>query len=124
MAASATEKEENAIVTRAVAKFIKISPFKARQVMDEVRGRRVEDALNMLKFTPKKAARIIYKVVSSAAANAEKNQHLDRANLFVSEAFVDEGPTLKRIRPRAQGRASKIRKRTSHITVVVSEKEV
>ncbi|MHB0976229.1 MAG: 50S ribosomal protein L22 [Candidatus Aquicultorales bacterium] len=124
MAANATENAENAVETRAVAKYIRISPFKVRQVMDAIRGQDVEAALNTLRFTPKKAAGVIYKVVNSAAANAEKNLHIDRGRLYIATAFADEGPTLKRIRPRAHGRAARIRKRTSHITVVVREKEV
>lgn len=124
MAAKATESPEGAVETRAVAKFIRISPFKVRQVIDEVRGREVDEAISILRFTPKKAARVVLKVVNSAAANAEKNHHIGRDKLFISGAFVDEGPTLKRIRARAMGRAARIRKRTSHITVVVKEKEV
>lgn len=124
MAEKATKSPEGAVETRAVAKYIKISAFKARQVIDEIRGRDVEEAVNILRFTPKKAAGEVLKVVNSAAANAEKNFHVGREKLFVSSAFVDEGPTLKRIRPRAMGRAMRIRKRTSHITVVVTEKEV
>lgn len=108
---------------RAVAKYVRISPSKAQQVINLVRGRNIAEAVNILAFSPKAAAKIIYKVVNSATANAEKNHNLRRDSLFISEAFVNQGPTLKRFRPRAMGRATRIRKRTSHITVVVREQE-
>ncbi len=103
----------------AVARFVRVTPMKARRVVDLVRGMGVDDALATLKFAPQAAAATVYKVVSSAAANAETTEHLSRDELVVVKAFVDEGPTLKRHRPRAQGRATRIDKRTSHITVVV-----
>jgi large subunit ribosomal protein L22 len=103
----------------AVARFVRVSPMKARRVVDLVRGMGVDDALATLKFAPQAAAATVYKVVDSAAANAESTEHLGRGDLVVARAFVDEGPTLKRHRPRAQGRATRIDKRTSHITVVV-----
>lgn len=109
--------------SRAVAKHIRISPRKARQVVDLVRGKSVGEALNILRFMPNKAATPIYKVVESAAANAENNFDMNRDDLYVSKIFVDEGPTMKRIRPRARGMADRIRKRTSHITVVLAERE-
>jgi large subunit ribosomal protein L22 len=109
--------------TKAVARFVRIAPRKARQVMDLIRGKRVEEALNILKFTPRFAAEVITKVLKSAVANAENNHQLSRNGLIVSEAFVDQGPTMKRFHPRAQGRIAMIRKRTSHITIVVKEKE-
>lgn len=109
--------------TKAAAKYIRVSPRKARRVIDLVRGRQVEDAITVLKFSTLGAAKIVSKVVASAMSNAEKNLHVKPDNLYISEAYVDEGPTLKRFRPRAMGRASKIRKRTSHITVVVTERE-
>ncbi len=109
--------------TRAVAKHIRVSPRKARRAVDMIRGKQVEEALTMLKFSPLGAARTVSKVVASASANAEKNLHVKPEGLIVSEAYVDEGPTLKRFRPRAYGRASRIRKRTSHITVIVAERE-
>jgi large subunit ribosomal protein L22 len=115
--------ENERLSTRAVAKYVRISPLKAQQVINLIRGKDAEEAVSILKFTPKAAARIIIKVLNSAVANAEKNLHVSRNRLYVSEAFVDQGPTLKRIRPRAMGRAFRIRKRTSHITVVVTEKE-
>jgi large subunit ribosomal protein L22 len=104
----------------AVARFVRVTPMKARRVVDLVRGLGVDDALATLKFAPQAAAATVYKVVDSAAANAEGTEHLSRADLVVARAFVDEGPTLKRHRPRAQGRATRIDKRTSHITVVVA----
>ncbi|TCM51898.1 large subunit ribosomal protein L22 [Kribbella sp. VKM Ac-2568] len=106
----------------AVARFVRVTPMKARRVVDLVRGMGVDDALATLKFAPQAAAATVYKVVDSAAANAEGTEHLSRAELVVVKAFVDEGPTLKRHRPRAQGRATRIDKRTSHITVVVGPK--
>ncbi|WP_344110919.1 50S ribosomal protein L22 [Kribbella alba] len=106
----------------AVARFVRVTPMKARRVVDLVRGLGVDDALATLKFAPQAAAATVYKVVDSAAANAEGTEHLSRADLIVVQAFVDEGPTLKRHRPRAQGRATRIDKRTSHITVVVGPK--
>ena len=108
---------------RAIAKHIRISPRKVRQVVDLIRGKKVDEALAILKFTPRRASTAVEKVVKSAAANAEHNLEMDKAALFVSEAFVDQGPTLKRYKPRAMGRADLIRRRTSHITVVVCEKE-
>ncbi len=107
----------------AVARFVRVTPMKARRVVDLVRGMGVDDALATLKFAPQAAAATVYKVVDSAAANAEGTEHLSRADLVVAKAFVDEGPTLKRHRPRAQGRATRIDKRTSHITVVVGPVE-
>ncbi len=108
--------------TRAVAKYVRISPRKVRLVMDQVRGKRVEDALNMLTFAPQKAARIVKKVIQSAVANAEQNTNVDIDNLYIKRIYADEGPTLKRFRPRALGRATRIRKRTSHLTVILDEK--
>lgn len=107
---------------KATAKTVRTSPRKARLVIDLIRGKSVAEAIAILKFTPNKAALIIEKVLMSAIANAENNFDLDVENLYVSEAFVNEGPTMKRFRPRAKGSASPINKRTSHITVVVSEK--
>lgn len=106
----------------AKAKYVRISPQKARLVADAVRGMGVEDALNKLKFTPKKAAGLMSKVIASAVANATNDSNVDVDSLYVKSAFVDGGPTLKRWRPRAMGRAFIIRKRTSHITVVVAER--
>ena len=107
----------------ATARFVRMTPMKCRRVIDLVRGMSVEEALDVLRFDTHAASDPIYKVVASAAANAENNKQLDRRELFISQAYVDEGPTLKRFRPRAQGRAYRIRKRTSHITVVVQTLE-
>jgi large subunit ribosomal protein L22 len=106
----------------AVARFVRVTPMKARRVVDLVRGMGIDDALATLKFAPQAAAATVYKVVDSAAANAEGTEHLSRTDLVVVKAYVDEGPTLKRHRPRAQGRATRIDKRTSHITIVVGPK--
>ncbi|MPZ94623.1 MAG: 50S ribosomal protein L22 [Propionibacteriales bacterium] len=103
----------------AVARFVRVTPQKARRVVDLVRGLEVDEALALLRFAPQAASEPVYKAIESAAANAEGTESLDRGDLVVSRAMVDEGPTMKRWRPRAQGRASRINKRTSHITVVV-----
>lgn len=107
--------------SRAVAKFVRISPRKCRLVADNIKGMPVEKALNVLKFTPKKGAQVLSKVLYSAVANAEQNANIDVDSLFVKQVVVNEGPTWKRIMPRAMGRAYRIRKRTSHITIVVDE---
>ncbi|MBC8375458.1 MAG: 50S ribosomal protein L22 [FCB group bacterium] len=109
----------------AKARHIHQSARKVRQVLDEVRGKQVENAINKLHFTPKKAAKIIEKTLRSAVANAinREGSEVDADKLFVKEAFCDEGPTMRRFRPRAMGRATIIRKRTSHLTIVVAEKE-
>jgi len=104
---------------RAVARHVRISPMKARRVVNLVRGLPAKEALTVLKFAPQAASEPVYKVLASAIANAENNERLDPDSLLVSEAYVDEGPTLKRFRPRAQGRAYRIRKRTCHITIAV-----
>jgi len=104
---------------RAIARHVHVSPRKARRVVDLIRGLPAAEALAVLKFAPQSASEPVGKVLASAMANAEHNERLDAENLWVREAYVDEGPTLKRFRPRAQGRAYRIRKRTSHITVVV-----
>ncbi|WP_018124746.1 50S ribosomal protein L22 [Desulfovibrio oxyclinae] len=106
---------------KAVAKFIRVSPRKTRLVAETVKGKPVEDALNVLRFTPKKPARILSKVLYSAIANAEQKPGVDVDALVIDKIIVNEGPTWKRIKPRAMGRAYRIRKRTSHITVVVKE---
>ena len=108
-------------VARATARFVSVTPMKARRVVDMIRYLPTDEALALLRFTPQTASGPVAKVVASAVANAEHNLQLDPAALVVSAAFVDEGPTLKRIRPRAQGRAFRINKRTSHITVEVTE---
>jgi large subunit ribosomal protein L22 len=103
----------------ATARFIRISPTKARQMVDMIRGRHIEDARRVLRFTPRGPATTVGKVLESAVANAEHNRGLPGDELVVARAWVDEGPTLKRFRPRALGRATRIRKRTCHISVVV-----
>ncbi len=105
---------------RAQARFVRVTPTKARRVVDLIRGMRAVDALNVLRFAPQAASEDVYKVVASAIANADHNHKLhDKDLLWIKEAYVDEGPTMKRFRPRAQGRAFRIRKRSCHITVVV-----
>src|SRR2546430_2421402 len=104
---------------RAIARHVPISAMKARRVVNLVRGLPAKEALTVLKFAPQAASEPVYKVVASAIANAENNERLDPDSLLISEAFVDEGPTMKRFRPRAQGRAYRIRKRSCHITIVV-----
>jgi large subunit ribosomal protein L22 len=107
---------------RAVSKYIRISPTKARLVADLVRSKPLDEALTILKYTPKKGARYIGKTLRSAMANAENSRVMDMDNLFVKTIHVDEGPRLKRWRPRAMGRATRIIKRSSHITVVLEER--
>jgi len=107
---------------RAKLRYARLSPRKTRLVIDMVRGKGVQDALNILKFSPQKAAGIVAGVVSSAVANAEQKGVSDVDRLVVKSIFVDQGPVLKRFMPRAQGRATRIRKPTSHITVVLDEK--
>lgn len=108
---------------KAVAKTVRIAPRKVRLVIDLIRGKQVGEAIAILKHTQRGASPVVEKVLNSAVANAEHNYEMDADNLVVSEAFVNEGATLKRFRARAQGRASRINKRTSHITVVVTEKK-
>jgi large subunit ribosomal protein L22 len=111
------------MMTRAHARFIRQSPYKVRLVLDLVRGLPVNDARVVLDHTTRRAADPIRKCLDSAVANAEHNLALDADELVVAEAFADEGPTLKRWRPRARGRATRIRKRTSHITIAVADNE-
>jgi large subunit ribosomal protein L22 len=106
----------------AIARHVRMSPMKVRRVINLVRGLEVPEALTLLKFAPQAASKPIYKVVESAAANAEQTESLRAEELYISQAFVDEGVTLKRIRPRAKGAASRINKRSSHITIVVEPK--
>ncbi len=106
---------------RAVGKYIRISPQKARLVADVVRGMNVDQAITTLRFMPKKGAGILRKVIESAVANATQNDQADIDNLYVKSIMIDGGPSLKRIRPRAMGRATGIIKRTSHITVILDE---
>ena len=107
---------------KAVAKTVRVTPRKTRLVLDEIRGLDVDHAAAVLRYTPNKAAKAVAKVLNSAVANATNNHQLDEDKLYVSACFADEGVTMKRFRPRAKGSASPIMKRTSHITVVVSER--
>ena len=107
----------------AVARFVRVTPLKARRVADLIRGARVEDALATLQFAPQAVAQNFYKLVESAVANAETTEGLDTDDLIVSVVTVDEGPTMKRWRPRAKGAANRILKRTSHLTVVVQPED-
>lgn len=108
---------------KAVAKFVRIAPRKVRIVMNLIRGKDVAEAFAILKFTPKRGSKFIEKVLKSAVANAENNFEMDAEKLYISTCYVDQGPTLKRIHPRSRGQAFSIFKHTSHITVIVSEKE-
>ena len=108
---------------RSTARYVRVTPQKARRIVDLIRGLPAGEAQTLLRFAPQAASEPVGKVLDSAIANAEHNHDLDRDSLVVTQAYVDEGPTLKRFRPRAQGRAYRIRKRTSHITVVVSPLE-
>lgn len=109
---------------RAIARYLRVSPLKARQVADLVRGKGTDEAMAILRYTNKKTAPLIRKVIKSAVANAEHNYDMDSNQLVVAQIYVDEGPTIKRMQPRAYGRADVRRHRTSHITVVVREREV
>lgn len=106
----------------AMAKYVRISPRKIRLVMNQIRGRKVEEALNMLTFAPQKGSNILLKLLNSAVANAQQNSDLDVDNLYIQKIYADEGPVLKRFRPRAHGRATRILKRTSHLTIILNEK--
>ena len=107
---------------KAVAKYVRVAPRKVRVVMDLIRGKNVAEAFAILKFTPKVGADVIEKVLKSAVANAENNFDMNVDKLYVSSAYVDQGPTLKRIHPRSRGQAFRILKRTAHVTVVVEER--
>jgi large subunit ribosomal protein L22 len=107
---------------KAHANFVRIAPRKARLVVDLIRGKSVGEAIAILRHTPKAASPIVEKLLNSAIANAEHNYQMNVERLYISQAYVNQGPTLKRYRPRAQGRAFPIKKRTSHITLVVAEK--
>ena len=122
---SQIKAERNSIKdTRPKAKvsFARVSTTKAQIVLETIRGKDVVTALGILAYTPRKGARIIEKLLKSAVANAENNNSLDPANLFIAEAFANKGPTMKRIKPRAQGRAFRIEKKSSHITVILDER--
>ena len=107
---------------RACARYVRVTPMKARRVVDLIRGLPTDEAQAVLRFAPQAASEPVGKVLDSAIANATNNHSLDPNDLFVSEIYVDEGPTMKRFRPRARGSANRIRKRTSHITVVVASR--
>ena len=124
MAATAESSAAAPVRARAVARYVRMSPTKVRRVVALIKDRPLQEALDILRYLPQAAAVPVFKVVASAAANAENNLDLDRDTLVVVSATADEGPTLKRIRPRAQGRAYRIRKRTSHITVEVESQQV
>jgi large subunit ribosomal protein L22 len=115
MATSSATKE-----VKAVGRYIRMSPRKARRVLDQIRGQSYPDALILLEFMPYRACEPILKVLRSAAANAEKNEGMNRSELIITQAYADMGPSLRRFRPRAQGRAYQIRKPTCHITVAVT----
>ena len=125
----ATRSREKAALRRenadkrphAIARYIRISSRKIKVVIDLIRGKSVNEALAILEFTPKAASEPVLKLLKSAIANAENNLDISRDTLFVAEVYANQGPTLKRFRPRAQGRASRIRKRTSHITVILDQ---
>lgn len=108
--------------TRAITRFVRLSPRKMRLVVDQIRGKRVEEALNILKFTPQRSAAIVSKTLRAAVANAEGSQSVDVDKLYVKRVTVDEGGGWKRFMPRAMGRATPIRKRLSHLTIVVDER--
>lgn len=107
---------------KAIARYVRIAPRKVRLVIDLIRGKQVGEAIAILRHTPKAASPVVEKLLNSAIANAEHNYQMDPNKLVITQAYVDQGPTLKRFRPRAMGRAARINKRTSHITVVLSEK--
>ena len=118
------QEQETVVVNeaRATLKYTRISARKVKIVADLIRGKNVDEALAIVKFTPKASSEIIGKLLKSAIANAENNHNMKHENLYVAEIFANQGPTLKRIRPAAKGSAVRIRKRTSHITIVVKEK--
>ena len=116
-------EEKNVMEARAIARYVRISPRKVRVIVDQIRGKGIAEARTILAFSERSAAETVAKVLNSAVANAEHNYGMRADNLVVKTTFVDEGPTMKRIRCRAKGSAARINKRTSHITVVVAPKE-
>jgi len=108
---------------KAQARYVRLAPRKARDVTNLIRSKDIDEALSILRYTPRRAAGVITKVLNSAIANAENNMEMNRGTLYIDQAYVDEGPTLKRVQPRARGRRFLIMKRTSHITVVVKERK-
>lgn len=118
---SAARRENRDVRPRAIARYVRISSRKVKVVIDLIRGKSVNEAQAILMYTPKAASPVVEKLLNSAVANAENNLDLSRDTLYVAEVFANQGPTLKRFRPRAQGRASRIRKRTSHITIILDQ---
>ncbi len=116
-------EETTVLEARASLKFARISARKVKVVADLLRGKDVQEALAIVKFTPKAASEVLEKLLKSAIANAENNHEMNSDNLYIAEIYANQGPTLKRIRPAAKGSAVRIRKRTSHITIVLREKE-
>ena len=108
---------------RAIAKYVRISPLKVNFICKEIRGKQVDEALSILRFTPKRGAKVLEKVLTSAIANAENNFNMDRDNLYVADAYANDGPHMKRFRPKARGMAYPIIKRSSHIGVSVKERD-
>ena len=115
------ENKAQVAEARATLSYARISARKVKIVADLIRGKKVEEALNIVKYTPKASSEVIEKLLKSAIANAENNHFMNRSNLYVAEIYANQGPTLKRIRPAAKGSAVRIRKRTSHITIVLRE---
>jgi large subunit ribosomal protein L22 len=125
--AASTENKDNVMEAKASARHVRVTPQKARRMVDLIRGKQAAEAIAVLRFAPQSASDPVQKVLESAIANLRvkadrASEAFDERNLVITEAFVDEGPTMKRFRPRAQGRAARINKRTSHITVVVTPK--
>ena len=114
--------EQKDMRPKAHAKFVRVSPSKAKIVLDQIKGKDVLTAAGLLRYSPRYASDVIYKVLNSAVANAENNLGMDTDKLFVEEAFANQGPTMKRIRPESKGRAYKILKKTSHISIVLNER--
>ena len=118
---AAARRENRDKRPRAIARYVRISSRKVKIVIDLIRGKSVQEAQAILMYTPKAASPVVEKLLNSAVANAENNMDLSRDTLYVAEVFANQGPTLKRFRPRAQGRASRIRKRSSHITIILDQ---
>lgn len=123
MTVARTESTQEPVLVRASAKYVRVAPRKARLIADQVRGKHIDDARSLLQFSPRTAADDVAKVIESAAANAEANHDLIGDEMIVHEIRIDEGPTLKRYRPRAMGRATPINKRTCHISVALTPED-
>ncbi len=121
MEEKAIQNEVDVVEAKAILKYARISSRKVKIVADLIRGKKIDEALTTLKFAPKASSEILEKLLKSAIANAENNHFMDRSKLYVAEIYANQGPTLKRIRPAAKGSAVRIRKRTSHITIVLRE---